>query len=190
VKRWFVLGSVALLGVSLWAPPARAVERQHHIALTPGLTLWKTADTAVAVGPSLGAMYSYGLSDQFNFLAEVKGSVLTLSREVIDAEKNPVVPTTRPTREASAAVGVSYVLDVLRWVPYAGLLVGGQAVSGGTLEKARILPVAQLALGLDYQMNRTLSFGFALRQSFMVTEMATYPSATHLFAKVELSWGY
>jgi hypothetical protein len=169
---------------------ACAVERQHHVGLGPGLLMWKTADSPVATGASMGAFYTYGLSDQFNLNLELRGSLLGYSDAVLDAEKNPVVPKTRPSREASAAVGVTYVLDVLRWVPYAGLLVGAEALGGGTLEKVRLMPAAQLAVGLDYQANRLLTFGFAFRQSIFVFNTGTYPSATSLFAKVELSWGY
>jgi hypothetical protein len=190
-RAWLVHVSCgAALACFFASLPALAVEKQHHLALAPGLTLWNTVDSPVAAGASLGAFYSYGLSDQFNLLAEVRGSLLTYSEAVLDAEKNPIVPKTRPGREGSAAIGAAYALDVLRWVPYAGVLIGAETLGGGTLDKARIFPTAQLAVGLDYQVDRTLTFGLAFRQSFMVLDMKTYPSTTSLFAKVEISWGY
>jgi hypothetical protein len=186
----FLLSLCAATVCAFTASTASAVERQHHIGIAPGATFWATADTPVAAGLSLGAFYTYGITDQINLLGEVRGSVLTLSRDVIDPKDRPIVPTTRPTREGSAALGLAYVLDVLRWVPYFGALVGAQGIGGGTLDRARIMPTLQLALGLDYQFSRTVSAGFAVRQSIFVFNTSDYPTATHLFAKLEFSWGY
>jgi hypothetical protein len=187
VKR---LSSAFLSSLVLLVTEAHAVERQHHVGLAPGATFWKTADSPIATGFSMGAFYTYGITDQINLLGEVRGSVLTLSRDVIDPKDRPIVPKTRPSREGSAAIGLAYVLDVLRWVPYGGFLVGAQGLGGGTMESAKYMPTLQLALGLDYQINRTLSAGFAFRQSIFVFNASEYPTATHLFAKVEFSWGY
>jgi hypothetical protein len=187
VNRFLLSASAATL---LYVSNASAVERQHHVGIAPGATFWATADTPVEAGLSLGAFYTYGINDQINLLAEVRGSVLNLSRDVIDPKDRPIVPSTRPSREGSAALGLAYVLDVLRWVPYFGALVGAEGIGGGTMDKARIMPTLQLALGLDYQFSRTVSAGFAFRQSIFVFNTSQYPTATHLFAKLEFSWGY
>lgn len=181
---------LAALCVTFCAGEARAVERQHHLGIAPGATFWKTADSPMELGASLGAFYTYGINDQINLLGELRGSVLTFSRDVIDREKNAIVPTTRPGREGSLALGLAYVLDVLRWVPYGGVLLGAQTIGGGTMTESRIMPTLQVALGLDYQANRTVSVGFAFRQSIFALNASEYPTATHLFAKVEFSWGY
>jgi hypothetical protein len=98
-------------------------------------------------------------------------------------------PRTRPAGLADATVGVGYVLDVLRWVPYAGVLVGGYALTGGTIAGTKVLPGAGFALGLDYRLGRSWAVGFAFRQHF-VTEPSTYPSFTQLFARFEYTWGW
>jgi hypothetical protein len=186
----FLLSASTAAAFALTVSAASAVERQHHIGIAPGTTLWATADSPVEMGLSLGAFYTYGITDQINLLGEVRGSVLNYSHDPIDPKDPQSVPKTRPGREGSAALGLAYVLDVLRWVPYFGVLVGAQGIGGGKMDSARYMPTLQLALGLDYQFSRTVSAGFALRQSLFVFNTSQYPTATHLFAKLEFSWGY
>jgi hypothetical protein len=99
-------------------------------------------------------------------------------------------PHTRPASVSNADVGVGYVLDVMRWVPYAGILAGGYALQGGTVDGTRIKLGGALALGLDYRFTRKISAGVAFRQHAFITDLSTYPSFTQLFARVEYTWGW
>jgi hypothetical protein len=175
-------------GLVLTSRGAAAVEKQHHIAVAPSLALLKTANSAVAAGAGLGAFYTYGIRDQWNFLGEVSASVHAVDRDLPEGAKT--VPLTRPALVARGSVGIAYVIDVLRWVPYAGALLSGAYVSGGTLPAPKFVPNVELAVGLDYQFNRELVAGFAFRQSFFVTLLPTYPSYTNFFLKFEYQWGH
>ena len=93
------------------------------------------------------------------------------------------------TTVSHAAAGVAYVLDVLQWVPYAGVLVGGYGLGGGTIQGTKVLAGAAFALGLDYRVSRSLCAGVTARQH-MLTEPNTYPSYTQLFAKFEYTFGW
>lgn len=182
-----LLGVVVGLAVALAAPSARAVEREHHIGIGTGLSLLKIGDKdTMDVGAGVTGFYTYGITDQFNLLIEGGTSLVALG-EQRDAKDTP---PTRPTTVSHAAAGVAYVLDVLQWVPYAGVLGGGTYFAGGTVAGGLVLPDAQIALGLDYKFSRRVAFGVALRQHLFLTKMDTYPTFTNIFAKVEYSWGW
>jgi hypothetical protein len=174
--------AITVAGVAL-ASRAAAVEREHHLGIDAGGSVLVMRDKT-DVGGGVGGHWAYGLSDAFNLMAEGAWSLVALG------ETGASTPKTRPASVVSAGVGVGYVLDVLQWVPYAGLLVGGFALTGGTIDGARVLPGATIALGLDYRFARSWAAGFAFRQHMLVTEMATYPSFTHLFARFEYTWGW
>jgi hypothetical protein len=137
------------------------------------------------VGGAAGAHYTYGLSDAFNLMAEGAWSLLALNES-----GKASTPRTRPSWAANVDVGIGYVLDVLQWVPYGGLLLGGYALSGGTLDATKYLPGAEVALGLDFKFDRSLSAGVAVRQHLLLTDLNTYPSFTQAFARIQYSWGW
>ena len=64
------------------------------------------------------------------------------------------IQSNRPTSFSNAGVGVSYVLDVLRWIPYGGVLLEGYSANGGTVQGPSIAVGGAIALGLDYAFNR------------------------------------
>lgn len=184
---------VALVSVAvacmLWASPraAHAIERQHHIGLDPTLAMLKVDDkSTVSVGAGLGLHYTYGINDQFNFMAEMNVSRVAANQQQDDATS----PHTRPADVAHASAGVGYVIDVLQFVPYIGLLLGGYRLSGGTLDNALLLPGAELAVGLDYQLSRHWAVGLAGRQHLLFTKASTYPSYTTVMLRFEYMWGF
>lgn len=154
------------------------------MGVTLGPSLLMVDDRAsVSSGGGAGLTYSYGYSDAFNIIAEGGASL------VDKGEINAKTLHNRPNTISSAAVGAAYVLDVLRYVPYAGLMVGGYVLGGGTLDKPLVLPGAQLALGLDYKFNFTWSAGVGYRQHLFFTKVTTYPSYSTFFLRVEYAWG-
>jgi hypothetical protein len=172
---------------AIFASPivARAFERQHHVGVDLGLSMLSIdGKSSLDLGGGVGAHYTYGLTDQFNFVVEGSYSRVALS------ESSPGSPHTLPTGVSHLGVGVMYVLDVLQWVPYFGLVGGGYLLSGGTLDNPKLLPGIELGLGLDYQLNRSFAVGVAGRQTLLITEMSTYPSFTNVFARCEYIWGW
>jgi hypothetical protein len=181
-------GQLAAMGLAICvtaASRAQAVEREHHLGLDAGASMLVFGDkSSPDVGGGAGAHWAYGLSDAFNLMVEAAWSLVAL-RESHD----PKTPTTRPTWAANANAGVGYVFDVLQWVPYAGILVGGYTLSGGTIHGVKVLPGVEFALGLDYRCSRRLALGVALRQH-MMSEVSTYPSFSQAFARLEYTWGW
>ena len=182
------LASVVVASV-LWTSPreARAIERQHHIGLDPTLAMLKIDDkSTVSVGAGLGLHYTYGINDQFNFMAEMNVSRVAANQQ----QDEPTSPHSRPADVGYASAGVGYVIDVLRFVPYFGLLLGGYRLSGGTLDSALLLPGVELAAGLDYQLNRQWAVGLAGREHLLFTKLSTYPSYTTVLLRFEYMWGF
>ncbi len=176
-------GSVALfagLAAVMAARDAAAVEREHGISLGAGASILDVSDKGSASAGVGGALaYSYGLSDAFNFLAEASWSVVALNETVQNA----------PTMVSTLNAGAAYVFDVIRWVPYIGLLLGTSVMSGGGVGDLKFVPDATVALGFDYRFDRTWSAGFAVRQ-YVFTDPGTYPSYTQAFARVGYVWGW
>jgi hypothetical protein len=176
----------AAIGVLTLAPSALAVERENHLGLDLGGSALVIADkSSPDIGPSFGAHWAYGLSDAFNLMVEGAWSVGSLRDK-----PGAGIPNDRPAWLANADVGIGYVFDVLQWVPYAGVLVGGEAMSGGSLTRGRFLPNAVFALGLDYRLSPRLAVGAALCQQFVAIDTSTYPSFTQAFGRIEYTWGW
>ena len=167
------------------ASSARAVEREHHAGLDAGSAILGMNDKT-DVGVGFGAHWAYGLSDEFNLMAEGAFALLAPGESIASA----ATPRTRPASAANLGVGVAYVFDILRWVPYAGVLGEGYALMGGTLGGTKWIPGAAIAVGLDYRFDRTFAAGVAFRQHLLATDTSTYPSYTQVFARVEYTWGW
>jgi hypothetical protein len=162
---------------------AAAYERQQHFGLSAGGTLMSTAGGGTPLGGNLGLHYTYGLSDAFNLVVEADFSAFLLGT----APKNP---PPQPGFTSTGGVGVMYVFDVLRWVPYAGGIAGAGVLGGGYLNAALVAPDLQLAAGLDYEITRSWTVGVAYRQHFFFTQMSTYPEVTSLGVRFEYVWGW
>ena len=175
------LGPIAAgLSLVLAATRAGAVEREHALSVGAGVSILDVSSKGSAdAGGGAAVAYSYGLSDALNFMAEASWSLVALKET---AQNAPEMATT-------LNVGIGYVFDVVRWVPYAGLLVGSSALNGGGIDGVKFVPEAALALGFDYRFDRTWSAGVALRQ-YMFTDPGTYPSYSQAFARVEYIWGW
>lgn len=178
-----------LLAVVAFASPAKAFEKQQHIAVQAGpslLVVSGTEQSSTNIGAALGATYTYGVSDMFNLHASVTGSLFSAGANAADKKPLP----RQPLLLAGAHVGGSYLIDVLRWVPYVGADVGATAFAGHDFAAPRFFPSARAFAGLDYQLDRHLAIGGLARQEFFVTKMSNYSSRTELLFKFEYAWGY
>ena len=107
----------------------------------------------------------------------------------LDPIVNSTSPTDRPSTLWNADAGLIYKLDIVRFVPYFGALVGGYVLSGGSLPGALPLPGGELAVGGDYLLSRRWAVGLAIREHFLFTDLGTYPSYLTVTGRVELTWG-
>jgi len=184
--RFWIPAATAIAGLFLGSP-AQAFERQHHVGIGPELGLLKIDDkSTLSVGGGLRAHYTYGLTDSFNLLVEGAGNIVALDQGV----DSPTTPHTRPSSLYNGAVGVAYVLDVLQFVPYGGVLAEGTLLTGGTLDKAHLIGGVSAVLGLDWQLHRNFAVGIAGRQHFLLTDFSRYPSFTTVGIQAEYVFGW
>jgi hypothetical protein len=183
--RALAAGAVVLAAAAL-AAPARAVEREQHLGIDVGGNMLVIGGKSTTdLGGTAMVHYTYGLSDTFDLMFEGQYSLVALGQTA----DGPKTPHTYPEWIANANVGIGYVFDVLTWVPYAGILVGGYGLSGGTIQGTKFLPGVELAVGLDYRLSPSLAIGVAGRQH-LLSETDTYPSFTQLLARIEYVWGW
>ncbi len=178
---------VVSITVATVAPAAWGFERQQHLGVDGGFTLLKIDDKSTAdLGGTFGIHYAYGLTDAFNLVAEAQHQIVALNQ----MRDNPTTPSTRPAYVTSGTIGAQYIFDVLRWVPYAGALIGPYFMGGGTIDHTKVLFGAQVEVGLDYQLTRNLAVGAAYHEHFMLTDMSTYPVFFNVIGRVEYVWGW
>jgi hypothetical protein len=169
--RLSLLVSSCFALVLLFAPSrASAFERQWHAGVDAGYASLFGDHSAAGFGG--GGHLAYGLSDAFNALLE------------LDFTRQPNANTS----VYSAGLGVVYTLDVARLVPYGGLLAAGYKLAGDLSATA---PGGQIALGVDYEIERQFAIGLEFR---MHTIFASHPVGTLAYAttflKFEYLWGF
>lgn len=160
---------------------ANAFERQWHVGIDGGYAV--ILDQGVS-GFGGGAHAAYGLSDSFNAMLELDVTRHAGAAVTVGAGDGAKVFSLETI--ASGAAGIAYTIDVARAVPYAGVLAGGYRL--GTLSP--LSPGGQLALGLDYQLERNWAVGAQIRMHAILTaDVGTITYAT-TFLRVEYLWGF
>jgi hypothetical protein len=169
-----VLGVGVSLGPLVAAGSAQAFERQWHLGGGAGIS----SGSGLALSPAVAAYAAYGLSDVFDARVE-----LTARGYHIGSKHNP--------HALSAMAGVAYKLDVLRWVPWAGVYAGYL----GFLDDPRAALSFQrhdvalgLGLGLDYAFTRQLGAGVTLRYDDALGRANT--STFDALLRAEYRWGW
>jgi hypothetical protein len=192
VKRRALRAAALGCALAIAAPAAHAFERQHHLGVDAGLAMLAVDQRpSLQVGAGFLAHYAYSITDWLTVGAE-GGYAQTSLQELpnqVDANMQPI-PNNRPTCITNVSAGAYYVFDVLRWVPYLGVVGGPYILTGGNLPAARVEGGLALALGLDYQLSRRAAVGLGFRQHFILSNMSTYPSYSQLYLRFELLWGW
>jgi len=84
-------------------------------------------------------------------------------------------------------VGVRYVFDVLRVVPFADIGIGA-LVARGAGHGIRFDLGVDVGLGVDYLYSRRVTFGLAVRYHAFATDMGTLPVYLTVGPRVGLRW--
>ncbi|MBK9265072.1 MAG: hypothetical protein IPM54_35495 [Polyangiaceae bacterium] len=181
-----LLASCVVMAAS--SSEAGAYERQWQVGLGVGYAqLINEGGTPVTpaslhgIGSSL--TITYGLTDAINIIGH--------------ADFN-AHPGDAPTLLYGGSVGVAYVIDVLRWVPWAGVTAGGYGVSA--LEPCvatNDVPCTNARLGfsllggIDYQVSRSFSIGAMGRYGVLL--FGNQNAVDHTiggFIRAQYIWGY
>lgn len=165
--------------VLLTARSAHALDRQWHLGGELGFATFK--GSASGVNPAATVYAAYGLSDMFD------------ARLELTASRHEFFPNDH-TGVYSASAGLAYKLDVIQWVPYAALLVGYYRFGGAVPPGRNQNEVgASLALGLEYEMNRSFGLGAELRYHAFMGHLPTSLGDTPYFTGMlgaEYTWGW
>jgi len=180
-----ILASV--LSVVAFSPLAEAYERQWHVGGGLGYSLLLNGGSVPTTATSLHGLGAtlhgtYGLTDAFNLMVQVDGSI---------------APGPTPVLLAGGGAGIGYVIDVLRWVPWAGVMVGGYAVSafdpcgaaGETCTSGRL--GLSIPFGLDYQVSRSFTLGASGRYGVLLLgPKGGVDQMIGAYLRAEYVWGY
>jgi Outer membrane protein beta-barrel domain len=140
-------------GTLLVNSEALAYEGQFHLGGGVGVASFTRSDAPVAL--AIGAHAAYEINDMFDARLELMAS----EHQFVENQK---------TRLYSATAGLTYKLDVIALVPYAGILAGLYAFEGyypyvNEQPERRLQPGISIPLGLDYTVSRTFALGVQLR---------------------------
>jgi len=179
-RRLAALG--VLSAIALVAAPGQAFERQWHFGGGVGFA---DASEGYPPGPALGLHGAYGLSDVFDLRLELTGS-----RHVVDfaaLSGDPSQPALGFTF-LGARAGLSYKLDVIQWIPFAGVSAGGIAIlapEGFTGTRASSLG---LFAGVDYAATRSLGAGLLVTADYLLTSPTLSYAAVLLRGEYRFGW--
>jgi hypothetical protein len=173
-----------------FARGAGAVEGEHQLGVNIGIPMLTISDKSTPdIGAAFGIHYGYGITDQFNLLVEAQYALLALGSPAPAMGSTTPASTVDPGQLWSADAGLTYVLDVLRWVPYFGAMAGGYLFQGGALPSAVLLPGVEIVVGLDYLVTPRWAVGFEFNEHFLFTVSSVYTSYSTAFLRTEFRWG-
>ena len=156
----------ALLVLAAAAPAAQADDGESALSVSLGYASFAIPEHEPP-GGAFGLEYERGLSDVFWLRAAAAGAVY-------GAEGGPSYAT-------QGSIGLTYVVDVVKYVPYLHAGIGGVGLFGGDLER-QLHPVAELGAGLDILARRDLSWGPWLRLASFLDD------SEFISGGVRLSW--
>ncbi len=158
---------------------AHAVERENQLGLELGVPMLvvQGKSTNTLSGGSFGLHYTYGITDAVNLVADGGTSLMPWGASSLSTTSN-------------LDVGVAYVLDVLRWVPWGAVEAGGYALTGdpvgGTQNPPRLRPGRRPRLPLRPQLGGgpRAAPAHALHRRLHVPELHAGPAARRVHVGV------
>ena len=182
MRLWLKLGAAVLPIWLFHARDASAFERQWHVGFDAGYAV--VFENGVS-GYGGGGHAAYGLSDSFNIMVELAGTRHPGAGVTVGSGETQRVLSMETV--LSGAAGMAYTIDVARVVPYVGLLAGAYRL--GDVSQS-LSPGGQLALGLDYQLERNWAVGAQLRMHTILTQEAGAVAYATTFLRLEYLWGF
>jgi hypothetical protein len=185
--RYASRGGALLAGLfaaaALLAPrPAEAFERQWHLGVDLGGGV--LLGTKAALGFGGGVHAAYGVNDMWNLVGALETYAYPGAQAVL----------------AGGDVGVTYLVDVLQWVPYLGVTLGAYDLASyapgcgaGTGAPCHALRLGGgVPFGLDYTVSRSLTVGGGGKFQVLYGPGATQLFLQHIemFARVSYVFGY
>ena len=160
------------------APTARAAEGESSISVAASFAALLVdqgtggrSDEKTGQGALVGVAYQRGFGDSFWLRVGVGGGAAS-SRDQVGSFW-------------VGTVGLTYAVDILKYVPYVGLGAGVVAVAGGPFD-THVDPVVDLAAGIEVQSSASFAYGIEARFDAVATKTTLFTIGPRLVWK----WGY
>lgn len=177
----------ALLVVVALARPGLADEKEFVLSLQPGFSMIHIGDQT-AWGGGGGLDLSYGVTDAF--AVRVTGA---FSAQQIDAltMNNTVVNPAGTVLAYHAGVGVTYIVDILRVVPFIDFSLGllGTRRPTATGDQWSNEFGIEIGIGVDYLITRRIAIGAVVRYHAFLTALATIPVYLYAGPRIAFHFG-
>jgi hypothetical protein len=168
--------AAAVLALLLWSHVAAAVEGESSLRLGPGygaLSLIQAQDKTVsAQGGTLHLDYRRAINDTMWFRASLGGGLYATDAGELG-------------HSAMAVVGITYAVDILRYVPYVDGGVGLMLVGGGEIDGS-VKAIVELGGGLDVIESPRWSWGVEVHLASFASQTIFFTVGPHLTFR----WGY
>lgn len=148
---------VMALALGAGAAPVAADDGERALSISAGYSSFAIPEHEPP-GGALGLEYEHGIGDTMWVRAAAAGGVYG------GAEG--------PAYAGLGSLGITYVVDVLRYVPYLHAGLGGVLLGGGVIE-TQVHPLVELGAGVDLLRGRDLSYGVWARIGSFLDDSAT-----------------
>jgi hypothetical protein len=172
-----VHATAILVSLAAWlqSPTALGFEEEWHVG--GGIGAVSTSESRLGLGPAVNVYGAYGLDDMFDVKLDFAASNHAFE----------VAPGTTDRRSIyTGALGISYKLDVIEWIPYFGVQLGWLHTDlPEDLDMGTSGWLLGAMIGLDYFVTPHLAVGVA-NQFFTLLEGG---GIVDLFLRAEYHWG-
>ena len=162
--------AAVLLTLCAAQAPVAASDGETAVSVFAGYARFSVPDYDLD-GGGLGVDYERGFSEILSWRVSAGGSVHS-------AEDGMAY-------SAHATAGITYLFDVLKWVPYANLGVGAITITGDGIDR-EVHPLIELGFGIDRLASRTFSYGVQVRVESFITNTAFVTGGVRLTWR----WGF
>lgn len=171
ISRAKPVAAAVALACAASSDGARAAEGENVASVSLGFSGYTLADqNEAARGLLLGGEYERGVTDGLWLRAQ--GGV-------------GGYPFGEWSVSADASVGITYAIDVLRYVPYVQGGVGALAVAGPGVERD-LYPLLEAGAGVDILRSRSFSYGIQARVEAFFEGTAFFTAG----ARLSYRWGF
>lgn len=170
MKPW--LCAVAL--VALTGGSALADEDDRSVSVFAGYATYVVPDHTPD-GGVIGLDYERGFSDAMSLRASGGFGVYPFD----DADMGV-------SYSGHATLGLTYLFDVLKYVPYVNVGAGAIVLTGGPLEDTKVSALLELGVGLDILHSRSFSYGIQARLESFIQETSFFTAGV----RATWRWGF
>lgn len=166
-----LLASLALAcACVIGSAPAAASDGESALSVSANYATYITPDYSPN-GGVIGLSFERGFSDVLAWRIAGGGGVYYGAEQI--------------TYSGHATFGFTYLLDILKYVPYVEAGVGGILIAGGDAGTS-IHPLIQVGVGLDILKNRTFSYGVHLQFETLLQQTSFFTVG----ARATWRWGF